>query len=40
VLEGISAELTTDELIELNRRYDVDHDDAEVIAEDWLAENS
>ncbi len=38
LLDDISAELTTDELIELNRRFDVDREDAEDIAADWLAE--
>jgi osmoprotectant transport system substrate-binding protein len=35
----ISAELTTDGLTELNRRYVVDREDAEDIAADWLSEN-
>jgi osmoprotectant transport system substrate-binding protein len=39
LLDSISAELTTDELIELNKRYDVDKDDAEDIAEDWRADH-
>jgi osmoprotectant transport system substrate-binding protein len=39
VLDAISAELTTDGLIELNERYDVDKDDADDIAADWLADN-
>jgi osmoprotectant transport system substrate-binding protein len=39
LLNGISAELTTEELIELNKRYDVDREDAEDIAADWLSEH-
>ncbi|HET8618605.1 MAG TPA: ABC transporter substrate-binding protein [Acidimicrobiales bacterium] len=36
LLDEISAELTTEDLIEMNKRYDVDRDDAEDIAQDWL----
>jgi osmoprotectant transport system substrate-binding protein len=36
VLDQVSGELTTDGLTELNKRYDVDKDDAEDIAADWL----
>jgi osmoprotectant transport system substrate-binding protein len=39
VLDDISAELTTEDLIELNRRYDVDREDAADIAADWLADH-
>jgi osmoprotectant transport system substrate-binding protein len=39
LLDDISAELTTDDLIELNRRFDVDREDAEDIAGDWLSEH-
>src|SRR5690606_16599443 len=39
LLDSISAELTTEELIELNKRYDVDKEDADDIAEDWLADH-
>ena len=39
VLDAVSAELTTEDLIEMNRRYDVDREDADDIAEDWLAEH-
>jgi osmoprotectant transport system substrate-binding protein len=39
LLDDISAELTTDDLIELNKRYDVDREDAEDIAEDWRADH-
>ena len=38
-LDSISAELTTEDLIALNKRYDVDKDDAEEIATDWLDEH-
>ena len=36
LLDEISGELTTDDLVEMNKRYDVDKDDAEDIADDWL----
>jgi osmoprotectant transport system substrate-binding protein len=39
LLDAISAELTTDGLIEMNKRYDVDKDDAADIADDWLADH-
>ncbi len=39
LLDDVSAELTTDDLIELNKRYDVDKDDAADIAADWLADH-
>jgi osmoprotectant transport system substrate-binding protein len=39
LLDDVSAELTTEDLIELNKRYDVDKDDAEDIADDWLADH-
>jgi osmoprotectant transport system substrate-binding protein len=39
LLNGISAELTTEDLIELNKRFDVDREDAEDIAADWLSEH-
>ncbi|HEX6419594.1 MAG TPA: ABC transporter substrate-binding protein [Acidimicrobiales bacterium] len=39
LLEDISAELDTEGLIEMNRRYDVDKDNAEDIAADWLEEH-
>jgi osmoprotectant transport system substrate-binding protein len=39
VLDNISAELTTDDVTELNKRYDIDKDDAEDIAADWLADH-
>jgi osmoprotectant transport system substrate-binding protein len=37
VLDGVSAQLTTDDLIALNRRVDVDHVTSRVAAHDWLA---
>jgi osmoprotectant transport system substrate-binding protein len=37
-LNAISAELTTDELTELNRRVRFDGEDPEDVAEDWLRE--
>jgi osmoprotectant transport system substrate-binding protein len=39
LLEKISSELTTDDLVEMNKRYDVDKDDAEDIAADWVDEH-
>ena len=36
VLDEVNGNLTTEGLIELNKRYDVDKDDAEDIAADWL----
>jgi osmoprotectant transport system substrate-binding protein len=39
LLDDISAELTTEDLVELNKRYDVDREDAEDIAADWLADH-
>ncbi len=38
LLEEISSELTTEELVEMNKRYDVDKDDAADIAADWVDE--
>lgn len=40
LLDKISAELTTDDLIELNKRYDIDKEDAKDIAADWLSEHN
>ncbi|MDP1793914.1 MAG: ABC transporter substrate-binding protein [Acidimicrobiales bacterium] len=36
---AISAKLTTDALIEMNKRFDVDKEDAELIAKEFLEEN-
>ncbi len=37
VLNRVSAALTTQELAELNKRADVDKEDPEVLAKDWLS---
>ena len=34
----MSAALTTEELIEMNRRIEIDNDDPDVVAQDWLSE--
>lgn len=39
LMDSISAALTTDDLVAMNKRYDIDHDDAEDIAADWLSDN-
>jgi osmoprotectant transport system substrate-binding protein len=39
VLNDISSKLTTADLTELNRRYDIDNEDADDIAADWLSDN-
>jgi osmoprotectant transport system substrate-binding protein len=39
VLAGVSAALTTEDLIEMNQRV-ADLDDMSDIAQDWLQENS
>jgi osmoprotectant transport system substrate-binding protein len=36
LVNEISAALTTEELTELNRRFDIDKEDADAIAADWL----
>jgi osmoprotectant transport system substrate-binding protein len=36
VVNGVSAALTTEELADLNRRFDIDKEDADAIAADWL----
>lgn len=38
VLNAVSAALTTEELIEMNRRIEIDNDDPDVVAQDWLSE--
>jgi osmoprotectant transport system substrate-binding protein len=38
LLDSVSAELTTEDLIELNKRADIDQEDPAAIAADWLAE--
>ncbi|GAA4890629.1 ABC transporter substrate-binding protein [Streptomonospora salina] len=39
VLDAVSAELTTDALIELDARVQLDHEEADEVAADWLAQN-
>jgi osmoprotectant transport system substrate-binding protein len=39
LLNSVSAELDTDGLVELNRRYEIDGDDADVVADEWLADH-
>ena len=39
VLNKVSAALTTEDLAELNKRADVDKEDPEVLAKDWLKEH-
>jgi osmoprotectant transport system substrate-binding protein len=39
VLDAVSAALTTEALTEMNKRFDIDTEDADVIAADWLADN-
>jgi osmoprotectant transport system substrate-binding protein len=39
VLNRVSAALTTDDLVQLNKRADVDKEDPEVLAKDWLKEH-
>lgn len=38
-LNGVSAQLTTAELSEMNRRIGIDGDDPEQVAADWIADN-
>ncbi len=40
VLDEVNGNLTTEGLTELNKRYDLDKEDPDVIAEEWLADNS
>jgi osmoprotectant transport system substrate-binding protein len=39
VLDQVNGNLTTEGLSELNKQYDVDKEDADVIAEEWLKDN-
>lgn len=39
LLNSVSAALDTEALIEMNRRYEIDGDEADAIAADWLADN-
>ena len=38
-VNNISKKITTDELIKMNKRFDVDKEDAAVIAKDFLTQN-
>lgn len=40
LLNKISAELTTEDLIEMNKAFDIDKEDPEDIAADWLSEHN
>lgn len=39
ILNAISAKLTTEDLTELNKRADLDKEDPEALAEEWLKDN-
>ncbi len=39
VLNEVSSKLTTADLTAMNKRYDIDNEDADDIAADWLAQN-
>jgi osmoprotectant transport system substrate-binding protein len=39
LLDSVSAKVTTAELSELNKRFSLDAEDADVLAKDWLAAN-
>lgn len=39
IVNEVSAALTTDELIDMNKRFELDREDPEVIATDWLEDN-
>jgi osmoprotectant transport system substrate-binding protein len=39
VLDDVSSKLTTADLTAMNKRYDIDNEDADAIAADWLSEN-
>lgn len=40
LLNKISAELTTEDLVEMNKAFDIDKEDPEDIAADWLSEHN
>jgi len=40
LLDSVSAELTTTDLTDLNKRYDIDKEDAADIAADWLSDHN
>ncbi|MFV0523021.1 MAG: ABC transporter substrate-binding protein [Acidimicrobiales bacterium] len=39
LVDSISSALTTEELTEMNKAFDIDYEDAETIAADWLTAN-
>lgn len=39
VLDDVSSKLTTDELTAMNKQFDIDNEDADAIAAEWLADN-
>jgi osmoprotectant transport system substrate-binding protein len=39
LVNAITAEITTEELVELNRLFDIENEDADAIAEEWLADH-
>lgn len=39
LVNSVSAEITTEELQELNRRYGIEAEDADVLAREWLEDN-
>lgn len=39
ILDQVSEKLTTEDLTELNKRADIDKDDPEALAEEWLKDN-
>jgi osmoprotectant transport system substrate-binding protein len=39
LIDEISAALTTEDLVEMNERFDIDGEDAEDIASDFVSEN-
>lgn len=39
ILDNISSKLTTEDLTELNKRADIDKEDPEALAEEWLKDN-
>jgi osmoprotectant transport system substrate-binding protein len=39
LLDEVSSKLTTADLTAMNKRFDIDNEDADVIAADWLSDN-
>jgi osmoprotectant transport system substrate-binding protein len=39
VLDDVSSKLTTSDLTAMNKRFDIDNEDADTIAADWLSDN-